>query len=383
LGGTTEPRLALSIVVPAFNEAVRFDVGAERMQAAVDQGAVDPGVTEIIVVDDGSTDGTADRARELFRQFPHSTVLRLADNSGKGAAIRTGVAAARGAVVAFMDADMAVDPRQIPLLVCALDHADLAIASRSLPGSSADGDTLRRTVMGWAFNRLVNATTRVSLGDTQCGFKAFRAPIARLLFQSTVIDRFAFDVEVLCTARRFGLRIAEVPVQWHNTPGSRIRPLRDPLSMVWDMLRSRIGISAPDPIEAVVVSGDDASGSPLEVTRRLVEQTTPVVASREDEALVLFPLCAPDEADHAVDRLRHAFGEASLRRMTLTVTQLVDMAPLTVAFDGSSGVPTGDRDLPCHPPGPAMPGGQTGRVPVRSVRDEPQGGGDQGPEILH
>ena len=151
----------LSIVIPAFNEAVRFDLGMERLQTAIEHGAVDLEATEFIVVDDGSTDGTEDRARQLFGAFPHSTILRLADNTGKGAAVRTGVARARGAAIAFMDADMSIDPVQIPLLVDALGHADLAIGSRSMPGSSVNGGSLRRSMMGRTFNRVVNATTRV------------------------------------------------------------------------------------------------------------------------------------------------------------------------------------------------------------------------------
>lgn len=330
--------LALSIVVPAFNEVVRLDMGIERLQAAIDQGAVSPADTEIIVVDDGSTDGTEDHARELFGRFPHSTVLRLVGNTGKGGAIRTGVAEARGAIIAFMDADMSIDPVQIPLLVDALGHADLAIGSRSLPGSSVDGGSHRRAMMGRTFNRIVNATTHLSLGDTQCGFKAFRGPVARLLFHSTVTNRFAFDVELLAMARRLGLRIAEVPVHWRHIPGSRISPLRDPLSMVTDVLRSRVGLHAPKPIEAIAVSGGPATGSAVEDARQLVSQTTPIVPWQKDGALVLFPLCDPEEVARATDQFRAAFGEGSARRLTLTVTQLVDMAPLNVSPGGRATV---------------------------------------------
>ena len=339
-GGKDDPRLALSIVVPAFNEVTRLGVGIERLQAAVDHGAVDVGVTEFVVVDDGSTDGTAELARDLYGRYPQSTVLRLPANAGKGAAIRRGVASARGAAIAFMDADMAVDPRQIPLLVGALDHADVAIASRALPGSSADHDRLGRTMMGWAFNQIVNAATHVSVGDTQCGFKAFRTPVARLLFHSSTIDRFAFDVEVLYTARRLGLRIAEVPVQWSNAQGTRIRPLRDPLSMLSDVLRSRIGSRPAKLVEAVSVSADAAGGPVLDLVLGSVDQRTPVVPWSGDGALVLLPLFPPDEIARITDRLRDAFGDGAVRHLTLPMQQLVDMAPLAVA-PGQAG--TGDR----------------------------------------
>lgn len=201
-GSIHHDELAISIVVPAYNEFSRLDVGFRRMQAAIDHGAVDPTATEFIFVDDGSTDGTGDHARELSAGFPNFVLIRVAHNTGKGAAVRAGVAKARGAVVAFMDADMAVDPVQIPLMVAALEHADMAIGSRSMPGSSVDRDDLRRSLMGRSFNAIVNSTTHLALGDTQCGFKAFRAPVARILFHCTTTERFAFDVEVLYTARR-------------------------------------------------------------------------------------------------------------------------------------------------------------------------------------
>ena len=346
-GGKDDPRLALSIVVPAFNEVTRLGVGIERLQAAVDQGAVDVGVTEFVVVDDGSTDGTAELARDLYGRYPQSTVLRLPANAGKGAAIRRGVASARGAAIAFMDADMAVDPRQIPLLVGALDHADVAIASRALPGSSADHDRLGRTMMGWAFNQIVNAATHVSVGDTQCGFKAFRTPVARLLFHSSTIDRFAFDVEVLYTARRLGLRIAEVPVQWSNAQGTRIRPLRDPLSMLSDVLLSRIGSRPAKLVEAVSVSADAA---PERCWTSCSARSTS--APRSSPGRGTAPWCSsrsplPTRSPGSPIGCGMPSGTEAVRHLTLPVQQLVDMAPLAVA-PGQAG--TGDRR-----PSPALP----------------------------
>lgn len=318
---------ALTIVVPAFNESARLEVGMRRLQAAVDSGDVDPATTELVVVDDGSTDGTAARARELYAHLPHLRVVVLPANAGKGAAIRAGVATAQGRNLAFMDADMAIDPHQIPRMVEALTHADLAIGSRSLPGSSAEGDTFGRTVMGWVFNRAVNAVTHVGLGDTQCGFKAFRTPVARLLFGSTAIDRFAFDVEILLVARRFGLRVAEVPVRWRNVQGSRIRPLRDAWSMVGDMVRSRLGLLAPPPIEALEVA---AGGGPVAAVQRTVGPTVPVLARADGSALVLFPLVTPEDIRPAARRLEADVGAAGVHRRLVSLDQLAAMRPLRV-----------------------------------------------------
>jgi hypothetical protein len=163
-----------------------------------------------------------------------------------------------------MDADMAIDPLQVPELVAALRDADVAIGSLALPGTRVDYGNVPRTVMGWTFNRIVNAATGVRLYDTQCGFKALRAPVARLLFHCSVIDRFAFDVEILFRARRMGLRIAEVPVRWDNARGSSIRPLRDPLSMVLDLASCRLGRSAPRPLCGHQLPSGTGAGAELD-----------------------------------------------------------------------------------------------------------------------
>src|SRR5664280_697385 len=154
--------MALSIVIPAFNEAARLDHCTARLGDAIASGAVEPSITEVIVVDDGSTDDTGQRAEDLFGEsFPHSQVLRLQKNSGKGAAIRAGVAAATAPIVAFMDADMAVDPEQIPILVAAVGDSEIAIGSRALPDSIVHWQSIGRVVMGGTFNRLVKAITKV------------------------------------------------------------------------------------------------------------------------------------------------------------------------------------------------------------------------------
>ena len=194
--------LELTIVVPAFNEAHRLAEGVKRFDAAVSDGAVDVGRTEVLVIDDGSTDGTAETARALLTHLPHHRVISLPANRGKGAAVRTGVTHARGHYTAYMDADMAIDPRAIPRLIHGLGTHDLAIGSRALPDSMVESTYVIRSVMGRLFNRLVTTGTGLGLHDTQCGFKAFHTPVARLLFHLVRMDRFAFDVEMLERAQR-------------------------------------------------------------------------------------------------------------------------------------------------------------------------------------
>ena len=249
--GIQPERVDLTLVVPAYNEADRLEEGLDRLATILAGGAADPTTTEVLVVDDGSSDETATRAEKLIVRFRQGRVIRLPSNAGKGAAVRGGVAAAAGPRVAFMDADMSIDPAQLPALLAALNTAPVAIGSRASSTGAVDYDNLVRTTLGRGFNRLVNAVTGVGLADTQCGFKAFRTPVARLLFHLTVIDRFAFDVEVLFRARRLGLEIAEVPVQWRHVAESRVRPLHDPLTMLGDVLRSRLGLPRPLPVQAV------------------------------------------------------------------------------------------------------------------------------------
>ena len=218
---TSAPALTLSLVIPAYNEEARLSDGVGRLSAAIAAGALAPESTEFIVVDDGSTDDTSERAGALFSAFPHVQLLRLPENHGKGGAVRAGVAVASAPVIAFADADMAIDPAQAPQFLAAMARADLAIGSRAASGASVDRTSLHRSLMNRAFNRLVNALTNVALDDTQCGFKAFRAPVAKLLFHCSVTERFAFDVEILSLARRFGLcrRCKAKPNMASRSPG--------------------------------------------------------------------------------------------------------------------------------------------------------------------
>jgi glycosyltransferase involved in cell wall biosynthesis len=220
-----------TIVVPAFQEEARLAVGLPRLAAhAVRLGA------EVLVVDDGSTDATATTAAAILRRRSAGSVLRLPVNAGKGAAVRAGVAAARGASVVFMDADLATDLDDLPGLLDGLRTHDIVIGSRRAAGSVVSDHASRRG-LGLGFNALVTALTGLPYGDTQCGFKAFRADAAKQLFALSTTDGFAFDVEVLLLAWRLGMRIDERPVRWQAMAGSKVSRLRDPLRMAADVVR--------------------------------------------------------------------------------------------------------------------------------------------------
>lgn len=223
----------LSVVIPAYDEERRLP-GTLRtvVEHLRDRGRP----FEVVVADDGSRDGTADVAG---RAGPEVRVLRL-PHRGKGAAVRTGVLAASGELVLVTDADLSTPIDELDRLVAAMERCEVVIGSRNVAGARvAVPQRLDRRLMGRAFNLLVRALLLPGLRDTQCGVKLFCRDAALAVFERCRSDGFAFDVEALALARRLGYRIAEVPVEWHNSPDSRVRPLLDVPRMFWELLTIR------------------------------------------------------------------------------------------------------------------------------------------------
>ena len=340
--------LQLTIVVPAYNEAHRLGAGMRRLDAAVSAGAVDLARTEVVVVDDGSTDATASTAAKLLAPLPHHRVVRLPVNRGKGAAVRAGVAAARSTYTAYMDADMAIDPLAVPYLLEGLEDHDIAIGCRALPDSMVETAYVVRTLMGRLFNEVVTLGTGLGLRDTQCGFKAFRAPVARLLFHLVRIDRFAFDVELLTRARRLGLTVAEVPVHWKHVEGSSVHPLHDSVSMLSDVYRSRRGLLAGPPVPCLVVR--PAPGTP--VAPGLAHRVSALLSDLLDGAPVpvvdeghgvtaLLALVDPAGVARVHVALRDRLAPAEVTRRALSLDGLAALGPLAGRLDGPAGEGTG------------------------------------------
>ena len=243
-------RPALSIVIPACNEEARISATLRATRAFLDQRAAAAPASaptqafEILVVDDGSRDGTAALVEAQRAEDPRVTLLRLPHNQGKGAAVRTGVLRSRGERVLFMDADLATPLSELAKLEAALAQgAAVAIASRALPDSQIlqRQHPLRQT-LGKTFNVLVRALSMTGFRDTQCGFKLFTRAAADALFRESTVDRFAFDVELLLLARgRF--RVAEVPVRWRHVEESKVSVLRDATRMAYDVVRMRVRLA--------------------------------------------------------------------------------------------------------------------------------------------
>lgn len=230
--------IALSIIVPAYNEAERLPATLRAMRAFLDETGRS---AEVIVVDDGSTDATSAVVRDMAAADDRLNLIRLPQNRGKGYAVRTGVVNAAGQRVLFADADGATPIEELARLESHLDAgAKVAIGSR---GIKDDTVTVRakinRRLAGRIFHQLVRRLTVSGFVDTQCGFKLFEAPVAQELFSRMRMDGFSFDVEVLLMAERRGYRVDEVPVNWTHQPGSKINVVTDGLRMASDLFRIR------------------------------------------------------------------------------------------------------------------------------------------------
>ncbi len=230
---------SLSIVVPAYNEALRLPASLSAITVWMDACGFD---VELIVVDDGSRDDTAATVEAAGRQDPRVRLHRLARNSGKGAAVRAGALAATKAWVLISDADLSTPIEEVERLAAAAiaRGAPVAIGSRDVPDSDIqDHQPWYREAMGRTFNRIVQALAVPGVHDTQCGFKLIRADVARAVFGRATVDGFAFDVEMLYLARRLGFAIVEVGVRWRNDQRSTVDPIRDSAKMFVDVLKIR------------------------------------------------------------------------------------------------------------------------------------------------
>lgn len=234
---------ALSIVVPAYNEAGRIGASVRAIDAWARASGV---VIDLIVVDDGSSDATADEAAAAAS----CTVVRN-PHRGKAFAVRTGVRMARAPAVLFTDADLAVPIEEAARFLAILQGgASIVIASREGSGARRIGEPWYRHAMGRVFNAIVRALAVPGIHDTQCGFKLFERAAAQRIFEASRLYAddaapvrgaavTAFDVEILFLARRFGHRIVEVPVEWRHVDHSKVRPLADSLRNLGDVLAVR------------------------------------------------------------------------------------------------------------------------------------------------
>lgn len=241
---------AFSVVIPCFNEAARI---SDTIRATLDYLAVVTPESELIVVNDGSTDATSTITRESLSGATIATrLLENFPNRGKGAAVRKGLLAAHKPIGLFFDADLSTPLKETPKVIepIANEDVDVAFGSRALDRSLiGQHQPWRREQAGRVFNLLVRLATGLPFWDTQCGFKAFRLDVCRPILQAARIEGFAFDVELLFVAQRAGLRLREIPVRWDHAEGSKVQFVHDSLRMLREVMALRANSSAVIPNE--------------------------------------------------------------------------------------------------------------------------------------
>ena len=231
------PPVELSVIIPAYNEELRLLPTLERLHAHLAASGLRH---EIVVVDDGSRDGTCAVVEQAMTAIPNLSLVRQSPNRGKGAAVRRGMLAAGGQIRVMWDADCSMPPEELPRLLAPIlsARAPIAIASRYAAGAKTVEQPLYRVLWSRLCNKVIQRSLVPRVLDTQCGFKAFRADVARDLFARATIDGWAFDLEILALARRRGFAIEEVGVEWKDDGRSRVNPLVD----MWKVIREALTI---------------------------------------------------------------------------------------------------------------------------------------------
>jgi dolichyl-phosphate beta-glucosyltransferase len=224
----------LSIIIPAYNEESRLPETLGKIAAYIHASNRD---TEVLVVDDGSTDGTLAAAESMRNRLPAMRIVSNGVNRGKGFSVRHGMLEASGRIALFTDADLSAPIEEADKLLAAVDkNYDVAIGSRAMNRTLISARQSRfREFAGIVFNTVVRLCLRLPFVDTQCGFKAFKREPCKIIFEQQRIERFGFDPELLYLARHHGLHSTEIPVRWAHSPGTKVSMLRDSLQMFADV----------------------------------------------------------------------------------------------------------------------------------------------------
>jgi glycosyltransferase involved in cell wall biosynthesis len=231
------PAPGLSIIIPSYNEELRLTATLDKIANYIQASRRS---TEVIVVDDGSKDRTAEVAVSFRDKIANLRVLANGVNRGKGFSVRHGSLEAQGDIILFTDADLSAPIEEAEKLLAALQDHDVAIGSRAVDRSLIEvHESVFREFAGIVFNTIVRVILRLPFVDTQCGFKAFRRGPSRIIFEQQTIERFGFDPELLYLARHHGLSTVEVPVRWAHSPATKVSMMRDSVQMFLDVFLIR------------------------------------------------------------------------------------------------------------------------------------------------
>jgi glycosyltransferase involved in cell wall biosynthesis len=227
----------LSIIIPSYNEEARLPATLDRIAAYLSESGRH---AEVLVVDDGSKDGTAAVAEYFRVKIPTLRVVSNGVNRGKGYSVRHGIQEARGRIALFTDADLSAPIEEAGKLIDALETHDVAIGSRAMDRSLITvHESPFREFAGIIFNKIVRSILWLPFVDTQCGFKAFQRERCGIIFEQQTIERFGFDPELLYLARRHGLKAVEIPVRWGHSPATKVSMLHDSIQMFIDVFTIR------------------------------------------------------------------------------------------------------------------------------------------------
>lgn len=237
----------LSVVVPAYNEEPNFK--KETIDQVPKYLKKQPYSHEVIIVDDGSEDNTAQLAQKFAKKYENIKVIKN-PHQGKAETVKTGVLAAKGELILFTDFDQATPISEIEKLLPYFPQYDIVIGSRQLPGAKREKEPLYRHWMGLVFNLIVQTLAVRGIWDTQAGFKCFKGPVAKELFANLKVYGqgkkvkgalvTAFDVELLFIAQKKGYKIKEVPIAWHHVSTTRVSPIKDSIRMFRDVVKVRL-----------------------------------------------------------------------------------------------------------------------------------------------
>ncbi len=228
--------MSVSLIIPAYNEEKRLGPFLLSIVRYVQRYPKE--LREILIVDDGSTDHTTDVVSRYQAKLSRLKLIRLPRNRGKGAAIKTGVEAARGDLIIFMDADGATPIGELPKMVAALRTAEIAIGNRWLPGAKTQRHSALRRLSGWVYRRYM-MLFGLAAQDTMCGFKGYHALIAKELFRDLLEERWLFDTEIAYKARRRGYTTVNIPIRWTSQDGSKLSTftLIKSALKIWPLIR--------------------------------------------------------------------------------------------------------------------------------------------------